>query len=340
MRRWARLWTLWTIVVLLVHGEVRAGGGDIGAPVPVPSDLARLTVSRGGRYPFPWTGALSCARRFQPGCFTVEELAPGEVVVRYARFELSGGAIIPQGFGYRTRVTAAGSGYELFSVKADAGREEWVYAVLEASEGREARLQFLKLPAYVTDRARLDVRVVLDWSTQRLEELYTVAADEPLTLIGPGRVDEVFPSARLERLEVNGQRVHLRHADIIHLNLPPGRHEVSVVVGFSLALPEISIQGTLLEPRRMSLVQSLTLRVEPAPGPATPRVEVRTVGVPPEIWERFKSGIVLEPAPSAEASSALATRYAFSGTGAITLRARPRLQIGRNNYPVIITVTR
>lgn len=45
-------------------------------------------------------------------------------------------------------------------------------------------------------------------------------------------------------------------------------------------------------------------------------------------------------ASSAEAGSELSTRCVFSGTGAITLGARPRLQIGQNNYPVIITVTR
>lgn len=328
--------------MLLVTGIASVGrpapAAEVPGPVPPPSGVARVAISRGAAYPFPWSGVNGCPRRFQPGCFVVEEVAPGRVVLTYARVVLDGGTVKPQGFRYRTPVTAAGSPYELFALTLDAGREEWVYAVLERADGAAARLQFLKLPAFVTDRARLAVSIVVEPGWHRLREQYTVETEEPLTLIGLGRVETVFPSGRIEGIEVDGARIRLPYADIVHINLPPGRHEVGVTVALATRLPELTIQGTLLEPRRMSLVHSLDLRVEPVPGGPAPELEVRTVGLPPEIWNRFQSTLLVAPGWASEALGPLGVRYRFTTNDAITLKARPRIPVGPTNYPVLITV--
>lgn len=320
-------------------GGGAARGEEVPGPVPAPSAVARIAVSVGKAHPFPWSGVDACLRPFQPGCFVVRELGPKRAVLAYTRFELDGGTLKPQGFRYLTPITPDGSGYELFPIKLGGGREEWVYAVLERAAGQGALVRFLKLPAFVTDRARLTVSIMVDAGRHWLREKYVVEADEPLTLIGLGRVERLFPSGRLEAIEVNGQAVRFPHADIIHLNLPAGEHQVTVVVGFGTRPTELTVQGTLLEPRKMSLFQSLDLRVEPDPGLAAPGLEVRTVGLPPEVWDRFRPTIVVEPAPAEEISSPLAVSYRFSVHDAITLKARPRIAVGPNNYPVMITVT-
>ncbi len=89
----------------------------------------------------------------------------------------------------------------------------------------------------------------------------------------------------------------------------------------------------------MSLIRSLELGVVSGPGSPSPQIEVWTVGLPPEVWERFKGTLVIAPAPVGEMSDALAVRYRFGPSDAITLEARPRIPVGPNNYPVMIRVT-
>ncbi len=331
-------------VALLVLARFDVGVGltqahDVSGPVPTPTAIATVEISVGNSYPFPWSGVTTCQRPWEPGCFVVKAIGPGQAVLAYTRVELQGPALKPQGFRYVTPVTADGSGYELFTVKHGGGREEWVYAVLERAEHQRARMRFLKLPAYVTERARLAVAITIDGARQRLEERYAVQAEEPLTLIGLGRVDAAYPGARLDAIEINRQRLTLPLQEIVHLNLPAGEHEIRILVGLGASPGDLTIQGTLLEPRRMSLIQGLDLYVAPEPGARSREVEVQTVGLPSEIWERFKSTLLVAPIPTREVSVPLAVRYRFATNEAIALRARPRIQVGPNNYPVMIRIT-
>lgn len=313
-----------------------ARGNEVPGPVPAPSAVATLEVVAGRSYPLPWSGVAACLRPFQPGCFVVRDIRPAEVVIAYARIEMQSMALKPQGFRYVTPITASGSGYELFAIKHGAGREEWVYAVLDRADDQRAVVRFLKLPAFVTDRARLGLQIVLAPARRRLEERYTVEAEEPLTLIGLGRVERIFPSARIEAVEVNGKEVQFPYSDIVHLNLPAGKHDVGVVVSLGPQADELMIQGALLEPRRMSLIHGLDLHVETGGLPA--ELEVRTVGLPNDIWEAFKSTLVVEPAPAVVTPDRLAVRYKFGAGELITLKARPRIPVGPNNYPVMISI--
>ncbi len=334
-----RRWTMCSVFVLLLAGTRSFVQSEEIAAVPPPSAVVQLAVSRGASYAFPWSGVAACSRPFQPGCFIVEDVAPDRVVLTYVRVALEGGALKPQGFRYRTPVTRGGSPYELLPIKIGSGREEWVYAVLERVEGQTALVRFLKLPAFVTERARLAARLTVEPGWQRLREEYTVEADEPLTLIGLGTVDALFPSGRIEAIEINGKPVGLAYPNIVHFNLPAGRHDVRVTVALAKKVSELTIQGTLLEPRKMSLFQSLELQLAPMPGGTAPELEVRTVGLPSELWDRFKSTLVVTPASAGQASHPLAVRYRFTTSGAITLKALPRIPVGPNNYPLMITVT-
>lgn len=162
--------------------------------------------------------------------------------------------------------------------------------------------------------------MVLEAGWQRLREHYTMDAEEPLTIIGLGTVDGVFPSGRIESVTIDGHPVRSPYANIVHVNLPPGRHDLSLAVSLAIQPRELTIQGTLMEPRKMSLFQSLDLVVEPLPGGAMRELEVRTVGLPPDIWDRFKTTLVITPAAPPEALAPLAVRYRFSPTDVITLR--------------------
>lgn len=336
--RWkSRLLVLLGAMLFLLVGRP-ARSEEVVGPVPAPSAVANVAVSAGQLSPLPWSGVTACRRPFQPGCFMMKELGPKRAVLAYARFELDGGILKPQGFRYLMPVTPAGSGYELFPIKLGGGREEWVYAVLDGVEGETARIRFLKLPAFVTDRARLAVSITVELEQQRLQELYSVEADDPLTLIGLGSVDSVFPSARIEAIEVNGRPVSVPYPEILHLNLPPGQHQVTVRVVFGTRPTELTIQGTLLEPRKMALIQSLDLRVDLARGGSPVEMEVRTVGLPGEVWDRFRSTVAVQPVPFSEELNPLAVRYRFGPSRELTLRARPRIPLGPNNYPVMITV--
>lgn len=331
---------LWALLVLtgIGSGGLPARSEEIPGPVPAPSAVAQITVGAGKVYPFPWSGVNACLRSFQPGCFVVKAIGPERVVLAYARFELDGRSLKPQGFRYLTPVTPDGSGYELFPIKLGGGREEWVYAVLEQADAGAGVVRFLKLPAFVTDKARVAVLLDVEMVKGRLQEFCTVETLHPITLIGLGDLRRVLPSARLEAIEVNGGRVILPYPGIVHLNLPAGSHRVAMRVGFGIPPTELTIQGTLLEPRKMSLIETLDLRVDLGPHGSGAEMEVRTVGLPPEVWDRFRSTLAVAPAPVGEELNPLAIRYRFGPSRDLTLRARPRVPLGPNNYPVMITV--
>ncbi len=342
MRRKDRLVVLFGAVLILAGLEsvgLPARSEEVPGPVPAPSAVARSAVSRGNVYPFPWSGVQACLRPFQPGCFMVTELGPKRAVLAYTRFELEGGTLKPQGFRYLTAVTREGSGYELFPIKLGRGREEWVYAVLEQVEGETARIQFLALPAFVTDRARITARVSLELGNRRLQEVYEVDTHDPITLIGLGSVQRVIPSARIVSVAVNGQAVTVRHPDIFHLNLPAGLHRITLEVHLGTRPAALTLQGTLLEPRKMWLIRELDLRVDLGGVATGAELEVRTVGLPPEVWDRFRPSITVAPLPVGEELNPLAIRYRFGPSRELTLRARPRISVGPNNYPVMVTVT-
>jgi hypothetical protein len=64
------------------------------------------------------------------------------------------------------------------------------------------------------------------------------------------RGSATYPGAHLDAIEMNRQRLTLPPQEIVHLNLPAGEHEIHVLVGLGASPGELTIQGTLLEPRR------------------------------------------------------------------------------------------
>ncbi|MGQ0662933.1 MAG: hypothetical protein ACT4P2_04990 [Pseudomonadota bacterium] len=233
----------------------------------------------------------------------------------------------------------AGSEYELFVIKLGGGREEWVYAALEGVTATGARMRFLKYPAFVTERARIAAATTLDLRHAILREIYTVDAEEPITLIGLSSMPEAIPGGRLISVEVNGTPVSFPYARILNLNLPPGRHVIRAHVALTTRAPRLNLEGTFFEPRKMSLIQELDLRVLLAqPTAGIPSVAVATVGLPPAIWESFRATIVVDPQPSRSEERPLQVLHQFPPTQEIRLRTRPRVPVGTNNYPVMITV--
>ena len=309
-------------------------------PVPPPAATAILDIQEGQLYPFPWVTTPPCRRVSESGCFKVEGIAPDKVVIKFPRFEVEGGTLVPAKFGYRTPVTAAGTEYELYIIKRGGGREEWVYAALEGVTGTGARLRFLKYPAFVTEKARISSAVTLDAQQGTLQETYTVDAEEPITLIGLSSMPRAFPGGQLVSVEVNGAPVSFPYANILNLNLPPGRHTVTAHVAIARPVASLTLEGTLFEPRKMSLIQALDLRILlDRPTQASPSIAVATVGLPTPTWESFRSTIVIDPQPSSAEERPLSILYRFHPTPEILVRTRPRVPIGPNNYPVMITVS-
>jgi hypothetical protein len=60
---------------------------------------------------------------------------------------------------------------------------------------------------------------------------------------------------------------------------------------------------------------------------------------PAEVWDRFRSTVAVAPVPVGEELHPLAIRYRFGPSRVLTLRARLRIPLGPNNYPVMIAVT-
>jgi hypothetical protein len=298
-----------------------------------------LDVEKGKLYPFPWVPAGPCWRVAEAGCFQVEGISPDKLVLRFARFEIEGGGLIPAKFGYRTPVTAAGTEYELYIVKLGGGREEWVYAALEGMTLTGARVRFLKYPAFVTEKARISSAVTLDLRHGSLLETYRIETEEAITLIGLSSMPEAIPGGRLVSVEVNGTPVSFPYANILNLNLPRGLHTVRAHVALTTRSPRLHLEGTLFEPRKMFLIQELDLQIllgRPTRG--APSVAVATMGLPRATWETFRSTIVVEPEPSRSEEGPLQILHRFLPTQEIRLRTRPRLPVGKNNYPVMITV--
>lgn len=89
----------------------------------------------------------------------------------------------------------------------------------------------------------------------------------------------------------------------------------------------------------MSLIETLDLRVELVAHGAGSEVKVQTVGLPVEVWDRFRSTIAIAPLPVREELNPLRVRYRFGPSRDLTLRMRPRISLGPNNYPVMVTIT-
>ncbi len=309
-------------------------------PVPPPAATAILDIQEGQVYPFPWVTTPPCRRVSESGCFKVEGIAPDKVVIKFPRFEVEGGTLVPAKFGYRTPVTAAGTEYEMYIIKRGGGREEWVYAALEGVTPTGARLRFLKYPAFVTEKARISSAVTLDAQQGTLQETYTVDAEEPIPLIGLSSMPRAFPGGQLVSVEVNGAPVSFPYANILNLNLPPGRHTVTAHVAIARPVTSLTLEATLFEPRKMFLIQALDLRVLFDPSTrGAPSVAVATVGLPAATWESFRSTIAVDPQPSSSEEGRLSLLYRFPPTREIRLRTRPRVPVGPNNYPVMITVS-
>lgn len=344
MRRLEKTPRWWGWLVLPLTGVLASGmpaAGDEGAAwVPAPAETATISVTQGAIYPFPWIPLQSCRNASEPGCFKIDGIAPDKVVLRFARFDVEGSTLLPARFGYRTPVTTAGTEYELYVVKLGGGREEWVYAALEGVTPTGARLRFLKYPAFVTEKARISSALTLNPRHGTLEETYTIDAEEPITLIGLSSMPRALPGGHLASVEVNGTPVSFPYANILNLNLPPGRHRVTAHVAIARPVASLTLEGTLFEPRKMSLIQALDLRVLlDRPTGRAPSVAVATLGLPPATWESFRSTILVDPQPSTSEEKALSVLYRFPPTREIRLRTRPRLPVGPNNYPVMITVS-
>jgi hypothetical protein len=340
--RW-RSWRLagpWLLAAAaLAGGEALGQALPILPPVPPPAATAILDIQEGQLYPFPWVTTPPCRKVSESGCFKVEGIAADKVVIKFPRFEVEGGTRIPAGFAYRTPVTTGGTEYELYVVKLGGGREEWVYAAVESATGTGARLRFMKYPAFVTEKARISSAVTLDAQQGTLQETYTVDAEEPITLIGLSSMPRAIPGGRLVSVQVDGTPVSFPYAHILNLNLPPGRHTVIAHVALAKSADSLTLEGTLFEPRKMFLIQALALRVLFDPSTrAAPSVAVATVGLPAATWESFRSTIAVDPQPSSSEEGRLSLLYRFPPTPEIRLRTRPRVPVGRNNYPVMITV--
>lgn len=310
------------------------------SPVPVPSETVTIDVRGGEIYPFPWLPQPSCRKPSEPGCFRVEKISPEQVTLRFTRFDIEGDKLVPARFGYRTPITKKGSEYELYTAKLGGIREEWIYAALEKSSAASARITFLKYPAFVAEKARVLVAIQLDFAAGRLIETHRIEAQEPITLIGLSSLpSSLTPLSKIESVHVNGEPVSFPYAKIMNLNLPPGTNVVTVDVTLGSQIRNLTLQGTVFEPRKMALIDEVDLRAllqSPAKGKSS--VELTTVGLPKSVWDEFRSKMFVEPTPLSSTAPGLSVLYHFGPTTEIRVKMRPRVPHQKANYPVMISV--
>lgn len=310
------------------------------SPVPVPSETVTIDVRKGETHPFPWLAQQSCRKPSEPGCFKVEKVNTEQVILRFTRFEVEEGKVVSARFGYRTPVTKDGSEYELYTAKLGGIREKWIYAALEKTNPNIARIKFLKYPAFVTEKARVLVETRLDLPVRRLRETHRIEAQEPISLIGLSSLPpSIAPFSKIESVRVNNEPVSFPYRNIMNLNLPPGINVVTVDVALGSQISNLSLQGTLFEPRKMALIEEVDLRTLLQPqAQGGPSVELTTVGLPKSVWEDFRSKMFVEPTPLSSAATGLSAIYNFGPTSEIRVKTRPRVPYGKANYPVMISI--
>lgn len=307
--------------------------------VPAPAETAILDVRSEEIRPFPWVPKSSCEKPREPGCFKVEKVAPEKVVLRFERFDVEAGKLIPARFGYRTPVTKQGTEYELFALKPGGIEEEWVYAVLEKSSTHAATIRFLKYPAFVTDKARIAVAIELDLPGGRVRETHLIDAREPITLIGlSGLPSSLAPRSKIESVRVDREPISFPYEKIMNLNLPPGVHTVTADVALGIQTRKLTLQGTAFEPRKMQLIDELQLRALLSPQSTSAFLEVATIGLPNSVWDNFRGKIAVEPMPVSSTAQGLSVLYRFFPTRELKLKTRPRIPHEKRSYPLMIEV--
>lgn len=200
------------------------------------------------------------------------------------------------------------------------------------------RLAFLQYPAFVTERASLAVQVTLDLKEKVFQEVYSIHAEEPITLIGLWQLEQAMP-VQPRGVTVNGHAVSFPYARIRQLNLPAGRHTVIMEAALRGQPEALTLPGTAFEPRKMFLIRDREVRIRlGTDGPRQVRVSLLTMGLPEPVWARFRDRVSVDPVPASRQEGPLSLALEFGPIETIRVTAPPRIALGKSNYPVILSL--
>lgn len=311
-----------------------------GEPEPVPIDAAgpveraTMRVEVGGVYAFPWTEPPACGADVPVGCFAVKQVGPDAVRLFLPPFEVEGAKTSASGYRYEVLVTREGTEFPLFTVASSDTEQRWVYAALARSlSASAAEIELLQYEGSASRRATIRRDITIDLVERRWREVATVEAEERLTVIGLSRLDAVVREPRPSPLRLNGRPVRFPFAGILHLNLPPGRHEVATDVAFA-QIPDVVCPPGTYEGKRMSLPRETKVRVR-APEGLRVAVSARTWGLPESVWSEAASAIAAEPAPARVEAGPLRRRLEFGAASEVRVTLPAVIVQGPNTYAVL-----
>lgn len=325
------------VSVLGIPRPVHAAEGTSDSYLPAILEFRPVSVEAGKVYRFPWLDAKTPCQAGSPGCFRVLSVANSGARIRFTGFTVVNGHVQRNGFIREPVIGPGATSSELFSIKTAPGpRETWVHAYHRPGTNQ---VVFFSRPAFVTRKAKLERRIVVDLRAKAMEETTRVDAREPLTLIASGPVEKALPGAVRKEITVNGQRPLFRFSSFLDLNLSPGISSVRTRFRWR-QLPDEICPWSLYEGKKMSLPTKTELSLLGLNKNRRYEIRLSMFGITESVWRRFQPVLATDPEPQRRARVGLSERLIFENTERIALSFRPLYfhRTGKRGatFPVIV----
>ncbi len=298
--------------------------------VPEPTEIVTITVREGGLYKFPWVPAETSCDLLSNGCFLVRESDKEGVLIEYELFKIHAGTIVPLEWELKMTIPREGTISELFIIsEGDKINEFWIYATLTKSDSQLSEISFMKYPASSTPNADIYREIDVNVLNNSIKDTYIVDAEEMVTLIASRSIGYITPGATITQVLLNGEEIRFPHQNIMNLNLPSGRYEVTVLV--SLPQSKDLALTPIYEGRNMSLPKQTDLRVN---GASNLSISLSTFGVPEDAWHNADIVLASEPKPIREEKDELSLAMQF-GSEVKSLKFKPLFYYNGFRFPVL-----
>lgn len=298
--------------------------------IPEPTEIVAMTVEEGGLYKFPWVPAEATCDLLSSGCFFVRESDKDGVLIGYELFKIQAGKIVPLEWERNMTIPREGTISELFIIsEGDKTNEFWIYAKLTKSDSQLSEISFMKYPASSTGNADIYREIDVNFPNNSIKDTYTVDSKEMVTLIASTSIDYITPGATITQVLLNGEEIRFPYQNIMNLNLPSGRYEVTVLINLprskDLALTPV------YEGRNMSLPKQTDLRIN---GASNLSVSLSTFGIPDDAWYNTDIVLASEPKPIREEKDELSLTMQF-GSEVKSLKFKPMFYYNGFRFPVL-----
>lgn len=321
--------------ILLVAALTLFPTEPVGSFVPQPIDEATIDVKAGKIYAFPWVAPRQC-KDLLPGCFRVEGFDLKRVQLAFGRFTMKDDKIQPSGFFAKVLIGRRGTDGALYVIEGTPPSQTWVYAAYSGAVEDKTRIRFLKIPAFVTRKARIHRAMVLDFVRGSLWEKTRVEAEEPVTLISSGAVDKALPNSSIADIRVNGNRPRFFLPSMININFPRGTNGIETMISWQEEKTRVC-PWSVYEGRKMSLPVETKLTIK-TPAQNSLLISVSSLGLPQKVWEDTEVILATSSAYEILEKKKLSNILRFPPVDELTIMLKPVIVYQGFSFPVIVCV--